>query len=80
MNDVIMSTAEAKIVRTPGICGGRPRLFGHRLDVNWYKRIRASEGDKAAQFIRLNWPYLREDQIRCIADYCDASPKDGGVT
>jgi uncharacterized protein (DUF433 family) len=66
-----MSKYPAKIVKTPGVCGGRPRLEGHRLDILWYASIRRvlPDTEAAHQHIRQGWPYLREDQIKCLSEH-----------
>lgn len=59
----------AAIVSTPGTCGGRPRLFGHRLTIDWYASLRNAHGKAGAhKEIRKGWDYLREDQIRALSD------------
>lgn len=68
------STAEARIISTPGTCGGRPRLAGHRLDVDWYREIRLEYGTGTHSYIKRNWPYLRDDQIQCMSDFYDEQP------
>lgn len=73
MSDI--SQAAARIVETPGTCGGRPRLDGHRLDMAWYAGNRREFGDKTAEYIKENWPYLRDDQIQALSDYYDAHPE-----
>lgn len=75
VNFMEMSQSEAKIVETPGTCGGRPRLYGHRLDIVWYAQIREAHGDRTVAEINLGWPYLRDDQIRAMADFYDAHPE-----
>lgn len=69
------STAPAKIVETPGTCGGRPRLDGHRLDVVWYGSIRHYHGEAAHDEIRRGWPYLRDDQLEALREFYDSHPE-----
>jgi len=69
------SDSPARIVETPGTCGGRPRLEGHRLDIAWYASIRRHHGPDTANQIRQGWPYLRDDQIQALSDYYDAHPE-----
>lgn len=71
------SSAPARIVCTPGTCGGRPRLDGHRLDVDWYGEIRQLYGAGANAYILRNWPYLRDKQVQCMSDFYDAQPMTG---
>lgn len=70
-----LSTAPARIIRTPGLCGGRPCLDGHRLCVNWYRDIRQLRGKHANGYILRNWPYLRPEQVQCMSDFYDSMPK-----
>lgn len=71
------STAPARIVRTPGTCGGRPRLEGHRLCLTWYAAQRAIYGDSTNQHILTEgWAYLRADQVQAMSDFYDANREE----
>lgn len=69
------STAPARIVRTPGTCGGMPRLDGHRLSVEWYSQLRAIYGAGANDRILREWEYLREDQVQAMSKFYDENPE-----
>lgn len=70
------STHPARIVSTPGTCGGRPRLYGHRLDVDWYRDMRHQYGVQANSYILRQWPYLTESQVQCMSDFYDLQPEE----
>lgn len=64
---------ESKIVSTPGVCGGRPRLMGTRLTVQDVLGALAA-GDTIEELL-VDYPYLtREDfgaVLRYAADHID---------
>ena len=49
-----MKTLDERIVRTPGVCGGKPRIDGHRITVQniaiWYDRLGLSADEIASEY------------------------------
>lgn len=47
-------TLDQRIVKTPGICGGAPRIDGHRITVQnvavWYDRLGWTADDIASEY------------------------------
>lgn len=60
--------AEPRIVSTPGTCGGKPRIAGHRVKVAdvavWYERMGLSPDE-----IVTNWPSLRLSDVHAALAY-----------
>ncbi len=50
----VWPTDHARIVSTPGTCGGRPRIDGHRITVEdvaiWHERMGMSTGEIASAY------------------------------
>jgi uncharacterized protein (DUF433 family) len=72
-----------RIVSTPGICGGRPRIDGHRIQVEdvaiWHERMGMSPADIVAEFpsitlaeVHAALAYYYENRQRIDADIEDA--------
>ncbi len=63
-----MSTlSNAWIVKTPGVCGGRPRVKGTRLTVANVLSIASSGSNKSEIF--LDYPGLNETKIQAALQY-----------
>jgi len=47
-------TLDERIVRTPGVCGGKPRIDGHRITVQniviWHDRLGLSADEIASEY------------------------------
>ena len=47
-------TLDQRIVKTPGICGGKPRIDGHRITIQnvaiWYDRLGWSADEIASEY------------------------------
>jgi uncharacterized protein (DUF433 family) len=58
----------ARIVSTPGTCGGKPRIDGHRIKVadvaSWYERMGLSPDEIVA-----NWPTLTLSDVHAALAY-----------
>ena len=55
------------IVADPGILGGKPRLRGTRLSVEFVLELLAAGWDSEA--LRENYPNLSEDRVRAVLAY-----------
>jgi uncharacterized protein (DUF433 family) len=59
---------EPRIVVTPGTCGGKPRIAGHRIKVAdvaiWYERMGLSPDE-----IVTNWPSLTLSDVHAALAY-----------
>lgn len=65
---------EAKIVKTPGTCGGRPRLDGHRLTVDHFVGLRKA-GVMDAEILQ-DWDYLTQAQLDAVWAYYAAHTEE----
>lgn len=54
---------EARIVRTPGVMGGSPRIDGHRIRVSDIVRYRDELGYSPRRIVKA-LPTINEDQVR----------------
>jgi uncharacterized protein (DUF433 family) len=63
-----LSEAEPRIVITPGTCGGKPRLAGHRIKVAdvaiWYERMGMNPDE-----IVSTWPSLTLSDVHAALAY-----------
>ncbi|WP_165227670.1 DUF433 domain-containing protein, partial [Aquisphaera insulae] len=68
-----------RIVSTPGVCGGRPRIDGHRIQVEdiaiWHERMGMSPGEIVAEYpsitlsdVHAALAYYYENRLRIDAD------------
>jgi uncharacterized protein (DUF433 family) len=64
----VLSEAEPRIVITPGTCGGKPRLAGHRIKVAdvaiWYERMGMNPDE-----IVSTWPSLTLSDVHAALAY-----------
>ena len=62
------ATNSERIVVTPGTCGGKPRIAGHRVKVAdvavWHERMGI-----APEEIVANWPSLTLDEVNAALEY-----------
>jgi uncharacterized protein (DUF433 family) len=62
------SESEPRIVSTPGTCGGKPRIAGHRIKVAdvavWYERMGLSPDE-----IVTTWPSLKLSDVHTALAY-----------
>lgn len=58
---------EPKIVSTPGVCGGRPRLLGTRLTVPDVLGALAA-GDTVEELL-VDYPYLTREDFAAVLRY-----------
>ena len=68
---------EAKIVSTPGVCGGRPRLEGTRLTVQDVLGALAA-GDTIDELL-VDFPYLTRADFAAVLRYAADRLDDHGV-
>lgn len=62
--------SKATIVRSPGVCGGRPRIAGSRITVDHlvtYDRILGDEGGVAG--LLRAYPHLTARQVQTAFEY-----------
>ncbi|QEH38283.1 hypothetical protein OJF2_68810 [Aquisphaera giovannonii] len=68
-----------RIVCTPGVCGGRPRIDGHRIQVEdvaiWHERLGMSPGEIVSEYpsitlsdVHAALAYYHEHRARIDAD------------
>ena len=64
----VRSEAEPRIVITPGTCGGKPRIAGHRIKVAdvaiWYERMGMNPDE-----IVSTWPSLTLSDVHAALAY-----------
>ncbi len=67
-----------RIVSTPGTCGGRPRIDGHRITVEdvaiWHERMGMSPNE-----IVSGYPITLSDVYAALAYYFENRERIGGV-
>jgi uncharacterized protein (DUF433 family) len=65
---------EIRIVRTPGVCGGRARLDGHRITVAFLEWLRRR--GESIDGILAEYPRLTAEKVRAAWDHADAHPEE----
>jgi uncharacterized protein (DUF433 family) len=68
---------EPKIVSTPGVCGGRPRLLGTRLTVHDVLGALAA-GDTIEELL-VDYPYLTREDFAAVLRYAADHIESHGV-
>ena len=65
---------QEKIATDPSICGGRPRLKGTRLAVDFLLGLKAA-GWTEAQILK-DYPSLKDEDLRAVYAYAQAIMRD----
>jgi uncharacterized protein (DUF433 family) len=68
---------EPKIISTPGVCGGRPRLQGTRLTVHDVLGALAA-GDTVEELL-IDFPYLTRADFAAVLRYAADQLNDRGI-
>ncbi len=68
---------EPKIISTPGVCGGRPRLQGTRLTVHDVLGALAA-GDTIEELL-VDFPYLTREDFAAVLRYAADAVDEPGV-
>lgn len=68
---------EPRIISTPGVCGGRPRLQGTRLTVHDVLGALAA-GDTIEELL-VDFPYLTRDDFAAVLRYAADLVDDRGI-
>ena len=63
-----------RIVTDPGVCGGRPRIKGARITVEFLLGLKAAGWTEQA--ILENYPHLGTDDLRAVFAYAESIIKD----